>query len=160
MWVFSLLFLCARTVSHLCAGNVLTAIVMAKVSCVINNAQRHAHTQRLPPRGSSRVAGERGQFTPFPHKIPSSHTPPSPKKSASFEALFLHQIQFSDRMDLIFFSIFSRATVISRPHLTQTMRISEPIRMTLMRFSPQGCFFFISRISPTLNFLISIIHPF
>ena len=57
---------------------------------------------------------------------------------------------------LMFFSSFTRGNIISLPQPRQVTFISEPVRSTRILLSPQGCFFFISRISPASNLTIFI----
>ena len=58
--------------------------------------------------------------------------------------------------DLIFFSSFTRGTVISLPQVRHFTLISDPVLKTSNFFPPHGCSFFISRIFPTSNFMIFI----
>ena len=56
------------------------------------------------------------------------------------------------------FSAFALGIMISCPQPTQRSLKSIPTRSTKKRFSPQGCFFFMTRVSPTAIFKPA--HPF
>ena len=53
----------------------------------------------------------------------------------------------------MFFSSLDRGTIILWPHPAHWTPTSLPRRHTVSRSEPQGCFFFITRVSPTENAL-------